>query len=178
MCQVTCGSSPLARGTRCLCAVGRAGLRLIPARAGNTPEIDLATNWHAAHPRSRGEHRTRSAPDSPIVGSSPLARGTLLSRITVPAGDRLIPARAGNTYAISSFSATSSAHPRSRGEHGMRMPRVSPSCGSSPLARGTLTPTTRATATRGSSPLARGARSGQVQGSPEHRLIPARAGNT
>ena len=91
------------------------------------------------------------------VGSSPLARGTFCKGIKNRARQRLIPARAGNMPCMRSSSRTSSAHPRSRGEH----PQLSPSplalAGSSPLARGTSV---------------RGGRSA-LGG----RLIPARAGN-
>ena len=72
------GSSPLARGTRCLCAVGWVGLRLIPARAGNTTFEDDSEGYVAAHPRSRGEHQNSINPRHMSGGSSPLARGTHL----------------------------------------------------------------------------------------------------
>ena len=51
----------------------------------------------SAHPRSRGEHVTRRCKAGVVIGSSPLARGTLTrsARPLLPA--RLIPARAGNT---------------------------------------------------------------------------------
>ena len=49
-----------------------------------------------AHPRSRGEHSLVRALLSPSLGSSPLARGTLLERVAALTADRLIPARAGN----------------------------------------------------------------------------------
>ena len=70
----------------------------------------------------------------------------------------LIPARAGNTAIVGTANQIVGAHPRSRGEH-MNV-QFSPGglTGSSPLARGTLTPITGDTCAFG--------------------LIPARAGNT
>ena len=71
------------------------------------------------------------------VGSSPLARGTLMYPALLEYLDGLIPARAGNTAVrIGSFLGHR-AHPRSRGEHAVM--RTSPwqTRGSSPLARGT-----------------------------------------
>ncbi len=70
------GSSPLARGT--LAAGGQPVLvgGLIPARAGNTASVRADRQGVGAHPRSRGEHRTRSMNQSHGKGSSPLARGT------------------------------------------------------------------------------------------------------
>ena len=50
------GSSPLARGTLGNNKGGGGAHRLIPARAGNTPELDVPGVSAQAHPRSRGEH--------------------------------------------------------------------------------------------------------------------------
>ena len=71
------GSSPLARGTLIALIGSVLVLRLIPARAGNTPGLSPPRRQWSAHPRSRGEHvllKSGSVFDS---GSSPLARGTL-----------------------------------------------------------------------------------------------------
>ena len=91
-----CGSSPLARGT-CDQRIGKAaGSRLIPARAGNILVVTGPSWSTAAHPRSRGEHKSAPRPIRLFVGSSPLARGTC-SGFRGGRGDtRLIPARAGN----------------------------------------------------------------------------------
>ena len=132
------GSSPLARGTLIALIGSVLVLRLIPARAGNTPGLSPPRRQWSAHPRSRGEHvllKSGSVFDS---GSSPLARGTRHVGFRVGRDTRLIPARAGNTFHASQNEILSAAHPRSRGEHtsiGL-MGAVPP--GSSPLARGTL----------------------------------------
>ena len=73
-------------------------------------------------------------------------------------GERLIPARAGNTRNLPPRAGSTAAHPRSRGEHVRRCPGFGRGRGSSPLARGT----------QDSDAWIRGA----------IRLIPARAGNT
>ena len=95
---------------------------------------------------------------APQLSPSPLARGT---RDDV-AGEResagLIPARAGNTCRCAMFSASFRAHPRSRGEHALRLFRLFCGGGSSPLARGTRAP--------------------DLSGAKAIGLIPARAGNT
>ena len=81
-----------------------------------------------------------------------------MSSYTVFKGNRLIPARAGNTATRSTCFSASPAHPRSRGEHQpLHLPRP---------------------CSAGSSPLARGTRHGGRLPSPLRRLIPARAGNT
>ena len=49
------GSSPLARGTRQRGLRPRRVLRIIPARAGNAPDLTSAKNTPSDHPRSRGE---------------------------------------------------------------------------------------------------------------------------
>ena len=80
----------------------------------------------------------RSAPVTGKPGSSPRARGTLLSARNPRAGFRFIPASAGNTRDRRSRVPAPAVHPRERGEHvsesGHRL-RLS---GSSPRARGTL----------------------------------------
>ena len=89
-----------------------------------------------AHPRSRGEHRTRRERASRAPGSSPLTRGARCS----PGGGlgrfRLIPAHAGSTLSISALGKDARAHPRSRGEHSITSGLVVPPFGSSPLTRG------------------------------------------
>ena len=131
--------------------------RLIPARAGNI-SIGGCRGWpHAAHPRSRGEHRKGEREPCPVCGSSPLARGTYAVTGTGLSTVRLIPARAGNIRGGSGSGSSTPAHPRSRGEHRFSRSRITAGCGSSPLARGTSLPTPFANRYR--------------------RLIPARAGN-
>ena len=72
------GSSPLARGTPYSNRQRLFRVRLIPARAGNTDWPTELPGEPAAHPRSRGEHRSQNVIDTLEVGSSPLARGTHL----------------------------------------------------------------------------------------------------
>ena len=193
------GSSPLARGTQ------RGGLLewlrfgLIPARAGNTIGYVRCVLSGRAHPRSRGEHVMPKVRRPVTLGSSPLARGTLMAH-----GE-------GSGFTV--------AHPRSRGEHTDIAGMAEGTPGSSPLARGTphvgvglpiaggLIParagnTVCATdfesdlrahprsrgehvrvqpvisMARGSSPLARGTPTRGIWCCPCRGLIPARAGNT
>ena len=152
------GSSPLARGTPHADGAPGGALRLIPARAGNTPPSPACTIILAAHPRSRGEHQSWRPPPAQTRGSSPLARGTHQGCDGCSSSRRLIPARAGNTGGIKNECNRYSAHPRSRGEHMY--------AGHPPVVWA------------GSSPLARGTRKAGGQGLLHHRLIPARAGNT
>ena len=132
------GSSPLARGTLINADDFVHGLRLIPARAGNTALCRLSCRLNAAHPRSRGEHLANSLKLCYVTGSSPLARGTLLIFGAGAGIPRLIPARAGNTDPRKQVGDSVTAHPRSRGEHYAKNPISSIRNGSSPLARGTL----------------------------------------
>ena len=136
------GSSPLARGTHFAGGLFAGWFGLIPARAGNTP---LCVRWACpswAHPRSRGEHTSAAAGSSPVRGSSPLARGTLLTIFDGLKAVGLIPARAGNTRSFTDSLSLRRAHPRSRGEHRRKSPIPPHKLGSSPLARGTHDPVT------------------------------------
>ena len=92
------------------------------------------------------------------MGSSPLARGTLQQACHSGGADGLIPARAGNTTLCWTGRVQKWAHPRSRGEHVFCLFAEDAGLGSSPLARGTPSPSQPQPALSG--------------------LIPARAGNT
>ena len=154
----SCGSSPLARGTRDQLTAEAVVGRFIPARAGNTSTSPWATRTIPVHPRSRGEHGFFERLEVNQVGSSPLARGTRPGRGRLVAPIRFIPARAGNTRYRLARSLPPTVHPRSRGEHTVPAGTFVATDGSSPLARGTL-------------PAA------PVLPYPP-RFIPARAGNT
>ena len=111
------GSSPLARGTQRALQQRLRIPRLIPARAGNTPTRCRRGGGNQAHPRSRGEHPIIFRRAKELCDSSPLARGTPLFSRRIKWPNRLIPARAGNTFGVFL-----------NGYH---------RAGSSPLARGT-----------------------------------------
>ena len=53
------GSSPLARGTGPHQAAARAGIRFIPAGAGNSANWNLLSMSSTVHPRWRGEQALR-----------------------------------------------------------------------------------------------------------------------
>ena len=114
------GSSPLTRGKPRPLRTPLAARRLIPAHAGKTGLAVLVQHEERAHPRSRGENRTRSAPATPTSGSSPLTRGKRGGEVGLPIGARLIPAHAGKTRVQGDRALHGGAHPRSRGEnHGI-----------------------------------------------------------
>ena len=177
----------------------RGSLRIIPARAGFTDPIRPPLIGSRDHPRSRGVYVAVVRAAVRMRGSSPLARGLLLTpRPTRPRGG-IIPARAGFTEYQNLVPPRLGDHPRSRGVYVRRRGRPSPLGGSSPLARGlpgiasgTSWPTTDHPRSRGvyipryaslpqaegSSPLARGLL--VPGGSPvaSGGIIPARAGFT
>ena len=110
------GSSPLARGLLVWFQAYVQPVRIIPARAGFTVDLQGGGSDAVDHPRSRGVYRTRHS------GRSRAAR--------------IIPARAGFTTPRRSHRDATADHPRSRGvyraQHRLRPGRS----GSSPLARG------------------------------------------
>ena len=91
------GSSPLARGLLDYGTQPPHVWRIIPARAGFTPDHPGHQRGGRDHPRSRGVYQLEMTGDIQRYGSSPLARG--LRAPSGPAGDDLgiIPARAGFT---------------------------------------------------------------------------------
>ena len=113
---------------------------IIPARAGFTLAVGQDPLRRRDHPRSRGVYGRRCVRRSRGRGSSPLARG-LHQRLGDLGGElRIIPARAGFTRAIPTQTGRPPDHPRSRGVYGCEGDAYGRHAGSSPLARGLLTP--------------------------------------
>ena len=110
------------------------------------------------HPRSRGVYQPGSPVGGAHCGSSPLARGLPLPGGGVPAGRRIIPARAGFTVGGGAFPLPRGDHPRSRGVYPVQVGDHHDHDGSSPLARGLPTV--------------------MISASDRLRIIPARAGFT
>ncbi|ESF39944.1 hypothetical protein SEES8400_06211 [Salmonella enterica subsp. enterica serovar Senftenberg str. ATCC 8400] len=152
------GLSPLARGTRLMCAACHANRRFIPAGAGNTLYRQCEIFRDAVYPRWRGEHLKPEYAFKVDRGLSPLARGTHEFTQGNRAASRFIPAGAGNTRVSSDASPELPVYPRWRGEHAFSGGSNGSMPGLSPLARGT----------RESDSLQRRLR----------RFIPAGAGNT
>ena len=114
--------------------------------------------WARDHPRSRGVYISVVTDPNALTGSSPLARGLRNPDTKRDEPTRIIPARAGFTYAHAPEVAAVADHPRSRGVYKL-----------SEVATGM---------TGGSSPLARGLLDGRHDLVSAFRIIPARAGFT
>ena len=112
------GSSPLARGLRRKSRHTRRIIRIIPARAGFTPDWTCISIISGDHPRSRGVYGELDFNSPSRSGSSPLARGLRGDSQNGGEDCGIIPARAGFTEEIA-----------------RRQDRLA---GSSPLARGLL----------------------------------------
>ena len=109
------GSSPLARGLLFMHMIQITNQRIIPARAGFTPNPSFSYPHAWDHPRSRGVYGAAVHGLGSFRGSSPLARG-----LRSPWGTRqivlwIIPARAGFTAGMMIMGAGYADHPRSRG---------------------------------------------------------------
>ena len=135
------GSSPLARGLLLLLAHIRVILGIIPARAGFTNVVWYGSDEAWDHPRSRGVYFLDDFRTQISIGSSPLARGLPPISVRRITSAGIIPARAGFTRRILSFSLPRRDHPRSRGVYHIHLFWDDFSLGSSPLARGLRTGT-------------------------------------
>ena len=93
------GSSPRGRGKPTRRAREGPQVRLIPARAGKTCSSRAVAALMTAHPRAGGENQRHSRHTRRDAGSSPRGRGKLRRRSVDLPGVRLIPARAGKTFA-------------------------------------------------------------------------------
>ena len=118
----------------------------------------METGTRMDHPRSRGVYRHSLPTEGRSGGSSPLARGLLLTSPDLVAATGIIPARAGFTAMTGLSRCGSRDHPRSRGVYRPAHPPVHGGWGSSPLARGL--------------------RRSRYSGCSVSRIIPARAGFT
>ena len=91
------GSSPRVRGTLVCCEPCPKQPRFIPARAGNTSNLEPRPATSPVHPRACGEHQSPRSGWIHVSGSSPRVRGTHLQTVSNRNASRFIPARAGNT---------------------------------------------------------------------------------
>ncbi|EOW12767.1 hypothetical protein A1WQ_03730 [Escherichia coli KTE103] len=132
------GLSPLARGTPVFANLWTIAIRFIPAGAGNTPRLFKRGRRGSVYPRWRGEHLFSQIYGLLLFGLSPLARGTRRDYSKEDAGDRFIPAGAGNTRRWHRQTPVLSVYPRWRGEHYRDRFWNLQRGGLSPLARGTL----------------------------------------
>ena len=139
-CRSPVGSSPHARGTRCLGPVARGSRRFIPACAGNASGSGPATAVRSVHPRMRGERSIHSMAHARSDGSSPHARGTPQQPAEYLRPRRFIPACAGNAIYCLKARPLPTVHPRMRGERVDVRGAAAAARGSSPHARGTLIP--------------------------------------
>ncbi len=111
--------------------------RFIPADAGNRPAQSLVSPQSAVHPRGRGEQLRLFDTPLFVVGSSPRTRGTGSRVVSQLAGQRFIPADAGNSIENDMDFWESTVHPRGRGEQPWHGHAVHVADGSSPRTRGT-----------------------------------------
>ena len=100
MCTPREGSSPLTRGARLNLQGHGLRLGLIPAHAGSTTPTRCCAVPPGAHPRSRGEHRSRPGFVLGLPGSSPLTRGAQPGGHEHKLCGGLIPAHAGSTLRL------------------------------------------------------------------------------
>ena len=134
------GSSPLARGLPADERGAQPYEGIIPARAGFTGRLGGALPQDEDHPRSRGVYRAAPRAAIGATGSSPLARGLLAAAQVERGVVGIIPARAGFTFRFRVSFCSYVDHPRSRGVYPRRHCHDHHHHGSSPLARGLLTP--------------------------------------
>ena len=152
------GSSPLVRGQHVRPTRASRTTRIIPARAGPTPNRRVTSTADSDHPRSCGANIFEVTVSGTSDGSSPLVRGQRNANNAIQATSRIIPARAGPTQTPHSLSGrlwiiparagpTASTpphappntdHPRSCGANAVVEVFASPVAGSSPLVRGQL----------------------------------------
>ena len=154
----TRGSSPRMRGKLGDPGGGVAGVRIIPAHAGQTSPATRPAGRAPDHPRACGANTLRRWVMPSRSGSSPRMRGKQRTGHRVQAARRIIPAHAGQTKPAWHRSLMPSDHPRACGANSGQPQTGGDDFGSSPRMRG--------------KPAARSRRVMRV------RIIPAHAGQT
>ena len=154
---LTTGSSPRVRGTRGVENRTEFGGRVIPACAGNACCPRPSGERESGHPRLCGESLPVKSAAAPFFGSSPRVRGTLRRQAFHKLTGRVIPACAGNANRWWPRPRSPAGHPRVCGERT-----------SAPFASRMY---------GGSSPRVRGTLQRLLAFAPQHRVIPACAGN-
>ena len=193
------GSSPRVRGKRCGAASVAPRVRIIPARAGQTPARPPSPSLCPDHPRACGANN--ALPDNPMsmYGSSPRVRGKPDQRRDPVRRERIIPARAGQTCPrVRTRTRRPGSSPRVRGKRVCRSPleepyriiparagqtRAWPYCPAKPSDHPSACGANEASdlaeaASDGSSPRVRGKPGGTCSPCQFPRIIPARAGQT
>ena len=130
------GSSPRVRGKRCGAASVAPRVRIIPARAGQTPARPPSPSLCPDHPRACGANN--ALPDNPMsmYGSSPRVRGKPDQRRDPVRRERIIPARAGQTRWCREYRIPKPDHPRACGANQEVLVLRASFLGSSPRVRG------------------------------------------
>ncbi len=152
------GPPPRERGPPA--AVTKRGLKhgTTPACAGTTSPGSRHTRPPWDHPRVRGDHQVTADTNGAVQGPPPRARGPHSSQLTRSMPSGTTPACAGTTQAGRNPARTVRDHPRVRGDHASRPPRMS--------------------VLRGPPPRARGPHPSRTRTHPDRRTTPACAGTT
>ena len=148
----TSGPSPLTRGSRGDFGGSTEDRGSIPAHAGQPAPRASGRPGEAVHPRSRGAADDSARVGFPIVGPSPLTRGSPLQDSQHGDCVRSIPAHAGQPSPPPPSAARARVHPRSRGAAGSAVTLATGETGPSPLTRGSLVWAGPARKLRGSIP--------------------------
>ena len=136
VCSCASGSSPRGRGKLNPAYFPGLKPRLIPAWAGKTTPQGLRPPARRAHPRVGGENASPSSSRNSSRGSSPRGRGKRPAPGSPSQMRGLIPAWAGKTSPLTTFTTGTWAHPRVGGENGNHLHGAGWIAGSSPRGRG------------------------------------------
>ena len=131
------GSSPLAWGTVHSSSYLPSLIRFIPTGVGNRGRPSLRFPPRPVHPHWRGEQIAWDEEKREIIGSSPLAWGTVLSHLERINRYRFIPTGVGNRCKHVRQLTRGTVHPHWRGEQAWSSSPWVTNDGSSPLAWGT-----------------------------------------
>ena len=116
----------------------------------------------------RGEQAAWQMQPGDLVGSPPLARGTVIALMPCAIRTRITPACAGNRILRENRKRGGKDHPRLRGEQPVKSLFGAQGGGSPPLARGTVYPYGFSPTQHGITPACAGNRFAEAQRRPAH----------
>ena len=152
------GSPPRVRGTVPCASDTTQGYGITPACAGNSAEPPCCGIHIEDHPRVCGEQAKGQIGHKSTKGSPPRVRGTEGHSVMGKQVPRITPACAGNRRTARCPPEARKDHPRVCGEQLAMIRGASPTSGSPPRVRGTVSPLQRAQRHQGITPACAGNR--------------------
>ena len=116
VCRFRRGSPPHMRGKEMANNIEKVDLRITPAHAGKSGQVQNRLSLRRDHPRTCGEKPARYGHSTANLGSPPHMRGKVDTKVCGKKIKRITPAHAGKSLAVRVNDVGAGDHPRTCGE--------------------------------------------------------------